>query len=811
MYDYHSKINKMIKNQQITLLWNDQNIDLCNLFFTNLLDVSILSYSKDDVLLTNYTKLLSFFSANKELTAFNEKSDFRNIEISKGWLIKSFAYLFRKFFYFITHKEYSQINRKFSNYQFTNQEINIMAKIKKYAKKHSNNDNHIIVINNINYSNQIDILFFKKIIESNFLNLNAKNLKFVFISSSEKVLDIQLNEIKRNNLLKVSLEENELCQYIKNSYKDLHIDDNKLKQYLKLCNNDFSLINSIITNNQNQENTEIVDSDFKHIQKIIFNILESRPKLTVLEIAAVIGLTFDITILKNISEVPIDDLVNRLSDAYSLGFLTQDDYKYNYEFISDFIKDIIYNHGSQQSLWHKKYAEEINEISPNEHALISYHYLLGNDFKSAIYQYWACMLTSVIDDKNITQEDKLNLEIKNIINNNIIWKSNYNYLNDLLISYTKGKLNKSRLVDNYENQMNAEIGEIIKYTKLTLLYIGRYTTSESEFDNLSDELEKSYLFLKEKHLLGLQIRCGLYLIDILSYRLNKNEKAKRMQIELEKITQKILYNLSMNSNILDNKSLVLKIIRKTSMLSNAEIAYEKTKNLLYACSEVKESLDEVELYKFLSDHIGYALYSGYFPNVAQDVIDELKDKMVLGNSLNFPKQYKLRMNYFLYRLFNEQLSISDVKSFLKEEKKNKGISSSMYNYDIAAISLYCSKLDEAENILLHLYKELESNNTCFYHYCYNSNLASLYILKKDYEKAKYYNDLILNSNFDWFEDFIHIMKFRAEKFEEFIESKKEFTPKKLYNCFSSIPFRFSNTWKFLGKGILFSELMFYRE
>ena len=247
------------------------------------------------------------------------------------------------------------------------------------------------------------------------------------------------------------------------------------------------------------------------------------------------------------------------------------------------------------------------------------------------------------------------------------------------------------------------------------------------------------------------------------------------------------------------------------MLANAEVAYEKTKNLLEVCEEYRDSLDEIELYKFLSDHIGYALYSGNYYNVNENAIICSKELLNLGKNLNFPKQYKLRMNLFLLDLFNNRLSLSDVNAFLKEENKYKNITSSMYNYDMAAILLYCGKYHHSEKILLNLYKELERNNTCFYNYCYNSNLASLYILKKDYDKAKYYNDKILNTEFDWFEDFIQIMKFRAKKFAEYIEMKKVFTPKQLYNCFLKDKLVSSSAWRFLGKGIIFTELMFYRE
>lgn len=101
--------------------------------------------------------------------------------------------------------------------------------------------------------------------------------------------------------------------------------------------------------------------------------------------------------------------------------------------------------------------------------------------------------------------------------------------------------------------------------------------------------------------------------------------------------------------------------------------------------------------------------------------------------------------------------------------------------------------------------------TCFYDYCFNANLVSLYLLKKDYNKAKEYNNKIKYHNYDWEQDFIEIMRKRAEFFDMFIDKKIEFTPEKLFNCFQDKETYISSVWKFLGKGIIFSELMYYRE
>lgn len=809
--DYSEKIKKAIANNQVVFLWNRQNIDIYRLYLSKYTNNNVINYSKDDVLLTNYTKLITYFGAGKGLNKFDEKYDYNDLNIKYTGIIKTIVFIIKKIYFSITHRDYTKINNKFSNFQFSNQEINLIAKIKKYSKY--NTTNNTIIVNNINFANEVDIVFFKKLIETDFFPKYAPNLKFIFISSQANILNIKLDEINKNNFIEINLSDKELCKSIKNLYKDLSISNEKLIQYLKLCDNDFNLIVSIIKSNQEQSIEKTFDGVFLQLQNIVFEILDTNPQLTVLEIAAVIGLSFDITILNNVSSIEIDDIVNRLNEAYTKGLLTKENQQYNYEFINEFIRNIIYRHGTRQSFWHKKFATEINSISPNEHALISYHYYLGNELKQAIYHYWAYFLSSVIDKNIIVSIEGLLLPIQNAIDNNILLKSNYNYIKIILEKYIQKELEKKELINNFDVQTSSDdsIKQIIKFTKLSILYAGKYTDCEKEFVFLGEELEKSYRFLKENNILGLQIKCGLYLIDIYSYRLNETSKAKKIQYELENITHDLLYNLNTNSILFDNKSLVIKIIRKISMLANAEVAYEKTRNLLEVCEEYRDSLDEVELYKFLSDHIGYALYSGNYYNVNENVIMYSKELLELGENLNFPKQYKLRMNLFLLDLFNNRLSLSDVNTFFKEENKYKNITSSMYKYDMAAISLYCGKYHYSEKILLNLYNELERNNTCFYSYCYNSNLASLYILKKDFAKAKYYNDRILNTEFDWFEDFIRIMKFRASKFAEYIEMKKEFTPKQLYNCFSNVELVSSSAWKFLGKGIIFSELMFYRE
>ena len=178
--------------------------------------------------------------------------------------------------------------------------------------------------------------------------------------------------------------------------------------------------------------------------------------------------------------------------------------------------------------------------------------------------------------------------------------------------------------------------------------------------------------------------------------------------------------------------------------------------------------------------------------------------------MNFPKSYKLEMNYLIYKLYNNKTDINEISKFLLKQSK-KEIDARMYLFDIAALNLFCSNYDQAEKILLELIKKTESNMTCFYDYCINANLASLYLLKGNYDLAEKHNNIILEHDYEWEKEFIDIMRFRANELQKIIDNKLVYSSKQLFECFNGIPIYISSVWRFLGKGIIFSELMFYRE
>ncbi|MDE6284231.1 MAG: hypothetical protein K2M17_00605, partial [Bacilli bacterium] len=298
--------------------------------------------------------------------------------------------------------------------------------------------------------------------------------------------------------------------------------------------------------------------------------------------------------------------------------------------------------------------------------------------------------------------------------------------------------------------------------------------------------------------------CLSYLIDIYSYRINSPLKTAEKVSELKSI----LNDQSVNFN--NDINLQLKITRKIAKTMNAETAFAKMNYFYLSLQQSNKNFDEIERFKYISDYMGFALYSGNYDKLSREFISDLQNNIATGKLLNYPKVYKAYMNLMLYKIFNNEVTKSELLDFLNEER-NKSVTGRMYLFDLSAVALLCGNYTKAETILTEIVDLSKDNMTCFYDYCFHANLTSLYLLKKDYASAEICNKKILQNDYDWEEDFINIMRQRAKLFDGFIKSKKDFTPEALFHCFDGTDIYLSSIWNFLGKGIIFSELMYYRE
>ena len=792
-----NEIELLLEKYNYAVIYNEQNVDAAQIFFSDLVKNNMIKYNQDDSLFSNYTKIMSFFKVNALYKKDNSNLKVDDLDVSKESFIKLVLRLPKTIINAVKLRKYNKIKRKYEAFSFTSEELSLMTKISTFCNERT----QTIIINNFNYASKNDLLFYKKIIESGFLNMLDGHMKIIFISNSANVSDANLNEIESECLIKLKFSEDELITFLKTTYSDICISDNTIKQYLKLCNNNFNLIYTII-----KSKTTSYDSDIINVLKdTVRDILNKLGEINALEFAAVVGLSFDLTLLSEASNIALDEIIYQSTEAQEKGLLLKTDNEYNFEFIDELIRSLVYKYGHYNIRSHIQYANYLSKARPEEHALIANHFYLGGNMNYAIIHYFCYLLKNTIEGKDIDQNSSIHTRIISIINKDPVLNAVYIEFIELLNGYKNNSLIYDKLIYNPQEKCESIYDLVMKYVKSTLVYMCRFSQSKEDYYNLSQCFEHSYAFFESNKFLAPQIQCAFYLLDIYSYRISCNEKVSNILSKLNDLTSDIS-----NSNDIQNYNLKIRLIRKTANLMNPEVAYNKTKYIYESLQTTDYNLDEVEIYKFLTNHLGFALYSGNYDDVSEDFLYNIEQYINIACKMNFPKSYKLEMNYLIYKLYNNKTDINEISKFLLKQSK-KEIDARMYLFDIAALNLFCSNYDQAEKILLELIKKTESNMTCFYDYCINANLASLYLLKGNYDLAEKHNNIILEHDYEWEKEFIDIMRFRANELQKIIDNKLVYSSKQLFECFNGIPIYISSVWRFLGKGIIFSELMFYRE
>ncbi|MBD5099695.1 MAG: hypothetical protein HDT29_00080 [Clostridiales bacterium] len=783
----------ILNSKNYAVVYGKQNLDLSELLFPEVSNANIISYQVNDTYCSYYTKLLSFFNIHNAITEYKHEISLNDIELSKTALIKNSVKGFGKIIHCIKYKKYNKLRKLFNAYSFTNEELNILTKIIDCDNKQNIK---MIIVDNLNNASNEDLSFYKKLLESKFLELQVPKLKFILISNKPIVDKVNLDDINSDKLFEVNFNCHEVNEILKERYIDKDIDINRLNHYLTLCNNNLHLLDKIISTSFNFDaNLDIVQI----LTDMVHNILYQIKRVNALEFAAIIGMIFDLACVHNAMTLDIDEIAYQFEEANKNGLILKRDNNYNFEFIDELIRNIIYNSSNNKLNAHLLYATYLNRTSPKESLLITKHYYESGNIENAILQFFCYILNSFLEDKEVNYNLEFVKKLLREIEGNAKINANYLEIKDLLYAFNS---------DKYKGNSYYEEGDsyalFVNYVKSVMIYLSRSTYSAEDFRDLADKFEKSYLFLSDKTLHYEKIQCLLYLIDIYSYRVNDIAKAKEKVNNLKVILSD--KNVDYNNDI----NLQIKITRKIAKTMNAETAFGKMKYFYLSIKQTDKNFDEIEYFKFLSDYLGFALYSGNYDKMSKEFINDLSNHIEIGTRLNYPKIYKAYMNITLYKIYNNLITKSNLRDFINRELK-KNITGRMYLFNISAMLMLCGNLTKSESILIDILKKSKDNMTCFYDYCFNANLVSLYLLKKDYNKAKEYNNKIKNHYYDWEQDFIEIMRKRAEFFDMFIESKKEFTPETLFNCFQNTEIYISGIWKFLGKGILFSELMYYRE
>ncbi len=785
--------NNILSYKNYVVIYGETGLDLSALIFPDFSTSEILSYQADDKYYSKCTKMLSFFNIHNATYEHENNLNVNDFELTKAAVVKDSIKGIEKIFHLIKNRKFNKLRKYFNVYSFTDEELNILTKIIFYYKKEKKK---VIMVDNFDNAPSGDLAFFKKFLESKFLELHTPDLQFVFIADRSMIDKVDLDGINSKKLIKINLTDSELKKILTERYAGKKVDDSRLNYYLALCNNNLHLLDKIIDCGSNIDN----NADMVHtLTVMVRNILSQIKQVNALEFAAIVGLVFDISSVSGAMTLDTDEIIYQFEEAQKNGLIFKRDDNYNFEFIDELIRHIVYDSSQNKHSAHLLYANYLNRTTPRENLFIAKQYFEGCQKENAILHFFCYIFNSCVENKEINNNLDIVQSLTNLIKENANIHASFLELQDLLSSFKMNNLENLTFNDGADTY-----SLFVNYVKTVLKYLSRKIYSEKDFQVLADRLEESYLFLKDKLLHYEKMQCLLYLIDIYSYRINVMPKTKEKVLELKTI----LHDKSVNFN--SDINLQLKIMRKIAKTMNAETAFAKTNYFYLSLQQSNKNFDEIERFKYISDYMGFALYSGNYKKLSKEFICDLQNSIETGKCLNYPKIYKAYMNLMLFKIFNHETTKLEMIDFLNEER-NKNITGRMYLFDLSAIALLCGNYKKAEMILTEIVELSKDNMTCFYDYCFHANLASLYLLKKDYISAEKYNNKILRNDYDWEQDFIDIMRHRAELFDIFIKNKQEFTPETLFHCFDENDIYLSSIWNFLGKGIIFSELMYYRE
>lgn len=249
-------------------------------------------------------------------------------------------------------------------------------------------------------------------------------------------------------------------------------------------------------------------------------------------------------------------------------------------------------------------------------------------------------------------------------------------------------------------------------------------------------------------------------------------------------------------------------MRRTASLLDAQGAYERMKNL-FANNSIQDYLPK---YKAYNDMIGYSIYEGEF-DTAYEYANKMEEYLSTNNFYDFPELYKAQNNILLANLCHEtssdKFSIlvnSGITTLIKYEDKPD--ISNVIKLNTAFLYLLAGKYREAENRLLSLFDNLHSYSNALYSTCVPSNLAALYLLEGDFAKAHQYNDFVKQCLYQWDANYRTYYAAQNQYVAKLIENRISTTPYALFHpdIDSNIS---AKTYRFVGRGIMMSELLFY--
>ncbi len=683
---------------------------------------------------------------------------------------------------------------KFPN-NFNSKEDVLLHTLLKMSKKRKKS---IIIVDHSEKMTILEKTFFNKILDQNLTNNLYKNkIHFIFIEHTEnsiyqKSFNQNLVEIRYSPPL-------EELTVIARKILGKNFDYDYLNKIFKFNNESLSHISLLFknreiifgTNEQSEQENEEINEIIKRIISQLSNVEELK-KLSAMQSF------FDIIEFALICDSNnFEYLKQKLDIAVQRLILTNKEYN----FISSFLKNEFYKLIVEKQEIHFKIATIMKKSEPSNFFKVAFHFYKSEKIDNFFINYLYGIYDFYIKTGKEYVNDEANL--LDVFYNNCSTASYNKKLEKLkhyLNSFLQNKIDYlyRLFIDDCPND------KFLLFVLIKCILMKKKQIIDLDYNLLKNALCECSIFFKQQNELRIYTEVTEHLLTIISYRLSQNDEAKKLFWEYKEYID--TYEMYMSESTYFH--LTNNLERLSFSLFSADMAFYKISDFILKINYE----DKKMLYKTLSDSIGYALLSGNFSEIKEkNYSKEIRNLIKNNKDLVFPKQSKYIVNEYIY-ITHTQYNPKQIKKAIKYiETAKKTEYSIMLEYNLASYFLLDGQITSAEEILEKLCKNANYNDNEFYQIWFNSNLISANILLKKFDIAQDYYDIVLKKLCEYDERFREYHQNRLKYFKEIIDNQEEITPHDLFYSRFNISRNDELSWHFFGKGILFSELMFYNE
>ena len=523
-----------------------------------------------------------------------------------------------------------------------------------------------------------------------------------------------------------------------------------------------------------------------------------------LKVASILGNIISSCDLVDLTDKDKDFINTTIQFGRQAGLLKKDiSSTATISFLHPLIRDILYEKLSDKKLHHQKYNELLKQKYPTKHLLIAENLYNGGIQPKQMKDEFLVQLMIYAKNKSLQNFDASKYINKYFDKTTIKRFVKEYYL--ALLYYSQGNYHESENILNDICSIDIPsivASNLIDYIKARIKTI--LGDDKEDFIKTRDLLIKCSETFLQNHIYELYFDSLTVLINIYAYKLSNLSSARKIETEYVVAYQQLDSDVA--SEFSDEYS---EFQRRTASLLDAEGAYNRMLNLFHRCT-LKDFLPK---YKAYSDMIGYSLYAGEFSK-AHEYSLKIKEYIAKNSFYDFPEVYKVVSNEILANLFYTELNTEKIqlviKNGIKSLKKyeNQPGVSKVIKMNLACLYILNSNYDEAEKRLLQLYSTMQKYTNNLYTTCVQTNLSALYLLKKDYYKAQTYNINVKENLFNWDDNYRLYYVWQNEYMKSLINSKTKVTPFDLFNQ-DKTHHTTAKTYKFIGRGLMFSELLFY--